>query len=83
MNSWAGQRAVNMLDRTPVVAPGPGMIYVGSASGYGITKSDALGRAVAAVYMGEQEAELYGGRRLRVDDIGIEGRNVGKETFKV
>ncbi len=83
VNSWAGQRAVNMLDRTPVVAPGPGMIYVGSASGYGITKSDALGRAVAAVYMGEEEAELYGGRRLRVGDIGIESRNVGKETYKV
>ena len=59
------------------------MIYVGSASGYGITKCDALGRAVAAVYMGEEEAELYGGRRLRVGDIGIESRNVGKETFKV
>ena len=57
------------------------MIYVGSASGYGITKSDALGWAVAAVYMGEEE--LYGGRRLRVRDIGVEGRNVGKETFKV
>jgi glycine/D-amino acid oxidase-like deaminating enzyme len=59
------------------------MIYVGSASGYGITKSDALGRAVAAVYGGEEEAELYGGRRIRVSDIGIDGRNVGKETFKV
>jgi len=83
VNSWAGQRAVNTLDKTPVVAPGPGMIYVGSASGYGITKCDALGRAVASVYTGEEEAELYGGRRLRVSDIGIEGRNVGKETYKV
>jgi glycine/D-amino acid oxidase-like deaminating enzyme len=83
VNSWAGQRAVNTLDRTPVVAPGPGMIYVGSASGYGITKSDALGRAVAATYMGEEEAELYGGRSLRISDIGIEWRNVGKETYKV
>ena len=83
VNSWAGQMAVNTLDKTPVVAPGPGMIYVGSASGYGITKCDALGRAVAAVYMGEEEAELYRGRRLRVGDIGIESRNVGKETFKV
>jgi glycine/D-amino acid oxidase-like deaminating enzyme len=79
VNSWAGQRAVNTHDKTPVVAPGPGMIYVGAASGYGITKSDALGRAVAAVYMEEEEAELYGGRRLKVGDIGIENRNVGKE----
>ena len=83
INSWAGQRAVNNLDRTPVVAPGPGMIYIGSASGYGITKSDALGRVVAAVYMRKKEAELFGGRRIRVSDISIEERNIGKETFKV
>jgi glycine/D-amino acid oxidase-like deaminating enzyme len=83
VNSWAGQRAVNMLDRTPVVAPGPGIIYVGSASGYGITKSDSLGRVVAAVYGGEKEAELFGGRSFRVSDIGIERRNVGRELFKV
>ncbi len=83
VNAWAGQRSVNRHDRTPVVAPAPGMIYVGSATGYGITKCDALGRAVAALYSGEEEAELYGGRRIRVADLGIETRNVGRETFKV
>lgn len=83
VNSWAGQRSVNRHDSTPVVAPAPGMIYVGSATGYGITKCDALGRAVAALYSGEEEAELYGGRRIRVADLGIESRNVGRETFKV
>ena len=83
VNAWAGQRAFNRVDRTPVVAPAPGMIYVGSASGYGITKCDALGRTVAAVYSGEEEAELFGGRRLRVADLGVEARNVGRERFKV
>ncbi len=83
VNAWAGQRSVNRHDRTPVVAPAPGMIYVGSATGYGITKCDALGRAVAALYSGEEEAELYGGRRIRVANLGIETRNVGRETFKV
>ena len=82
VNMWTGQRAVNS-DRTPVVAPAPGMIYVGSASGYGITKSDALGRTVAAVHSGEEEAELYGGRRIRAADLGVEARNVGREMFKV
>jgi glycine/D-amino acid oxidase-like deaminating enzyme len=83
VNMWTGQRAVNSVDRTPVVAPAPGMIYVGSASGYGITKSDALGRTVAAVYSGNNEATLYGGRSLKVSDLGVEARNVGHEMFKV
>jgi len=83
VNSWAGQRSVNTLDKTPVVAPAPGMIYVGSATGYGVTKCDALGRVVAAVYSGDEEAELYGGRRVRVSDLGREKRSVGRETFKV
>ncbi len=83
VNMWAGQRAINRYDATPVVAPAPGMIYVGSATGYGVTKCDALGRTVAALYADEDEVELFGGRRIRVMDLGIEKRNVEKETFKV
>jgi glycine/D-amino acid oxidase-like deaminating enzyme len=83
VNSWAGQRAINRVDKTPVVAPSPGMIYVGSATGYGVTKCDALGRTVAAAYAGDEEAELYGERRIWVADLGIEDRKKVKETFKV
>lgn len=83
VNMWTGQRAINSVDRTPVVAAAPGMIYVGSATGYGITKSDALGRTVAAVHSGEEEVALYGGRRLRAADLGVEARSVGHEMFKV
>lgn len=83
VNMWAGQRAINRYDRTPVVAPAPGMIYVGAATGYGITKCDALGRTVAALYSDEEEVELFGGRRFKATDLGIDERNVGKETFKV
>jgi len=81
VNMWAGQYAINSFDGSPVVAPAPGMIYVGAASGSGIMKSDALGRIVAAFYGGEEEAELYGGRRFRVADIGVAARNVERETF--
>jgi hypothetical protein len=42
-----------------------------------------LGRVVAAVYAGEEEAELYGGRRVRASDLGLEKRSVSRETFKV
>ena len=83
VNMWAGQRSINRYDAVPVVAPAPGMIYVGSATGSGITKCDALGRAVAAVCAGEEEVELYGGRRLEAASLGVEKRSVEKETFKV
>ncbi len=38
---------------------------------------------MAAIHSGEEEAELYGGRRLRATDLGVEARNVGHEMFKV
>jgi glycine/D-amino acid oxidase-like deaminating enzyme len=83
LNSWAGQRAINRYDGAPVVAPGPGLIYVGSASGYGITKCDGLGRTVAVVYSGEEEVELYSGHNIEASSLGVEKRNVGREAFKV
>jgi FAD-dependent oxidoreductase domain-containing protein 1 len=81
VNMWAGQYAINGFDGIPVVAPTPGMIYVGAASGSGIMKCDALGRIVAAQYVGEEEAELYGGRRFRVADLGVRSRRVEREEF--
>jgi glycine/D-amino acid oxidase-like deaminating enzyme len=81
MNMWAGQYAINSLDMTPVVSSSPGMIYVGAASGSGIMKSDAIGRIVSAEYVERKEAELFGGRKFRVADLGIATRNVEKETF--
>jgi glycine/D-amino acid oxidase-like deaminating enzyme len=81
VNMWAGQRAVNRFDKIPVVEGMPGLIYVGAATGNGIMKSDSLGRIVAAHYVGEEEAELYGGRRVRVSDIGVKARQVEKERF--
>ncbi|MFB0558086.1 MAG: FAD-dependent oxidoreductase, partial [Candidatus Bathyarchaeia archaeon] len=83
VNMWAGQRAINRYDATPVVAPAPGMIYVGSATGHGVTMCDALGRTVAGLYAGDEEVELYGGQSIGAADLGVEKRNVEKETFKV
>lgn len=81
VNMWAGQYAINGYDGIPVVAPAPGMIYVGAASGSGIMKSDALGRVAASLYVGEPEAELYGGRSFRVADLGVRSRRVEREEF--
>ena len=83
VNMWAGQRAINSYDTIPVVAPAPGMIYVGAATGNGILKSDALGRVVAALHAGEEEAMLYGDRPFRVADLGIHTRDVEMETFRI
>ncbi len=81
VNMWAGQRAVNSFDKIPVVEGMPGLIYVGAATGNGIMKCDSLSRIVAAHYAREEEAELYGERRVRVSDIGVKNRRVEKERF--
>ena len=83
MNMWAGQYAINSLDDIPVIAPYPGMIYVGAASGSGIMKSDALGRIAAALYRGEEDAELFGGCTFKVAELGIHKRNVEREHFVI
>lgn len=81
VNMWAGQYAVNSLDEIPVVVPGPGLIYVGAASGSGIMKCDSLGRIVSALHAGEKEAELFGGSRFKVADLAISTRKVEHEDL--
>jgi glycine/D-amino acid oxidase-like deaminating enzyme len=83
MNSWAGQYAINGFDELPVVKSVPGMIYVGAASGSGIMKCDAIARIAAALYAGEEEAELFGGRRFWVSDLGIHHRRAERETLVI
>ena len=80
-NMWAGQYAINSFDGLPIVTAFPGLIYVGAASGSGIMKCDALGRIAAAQYMGESKAELFGGKYIKVDDLGVNNRNVERERF--
>jgi glycine/D-amino acid oxidase-like deaminating enzyme len=80
-NMWAGQYAINGFDGIPIVAPAPGMIYVGAASGSGIMKCDAIGRVAASLYAGEKEALLYNGQSLEVSSLSISNRDVMKETF--
>jgi glycine/D-amino acid oxidase-like deaminating enzyme len=57
------------------------MIYVGAASGSGIMKSDAIGRIAAALYAKEEKAELFGGRKFRASDLGINNRQAERETL--
>jgi hypothetical protein len=46
-------------------------------------KCDAIARIAAALYVGDEEAELFGGRRFRVSDLGIHHRRVERETLVI
>jgi glycine/D-amino acid oxidase-like deaminating enzyme len=81
MNMWAGQYAINSLDETPVITEFPGLLYIGAASGSGIMKSDSLARVLDSLEAGENEAELFSGKRFRVSDLGIKKRNIEHEEF--
>ncbi|MFW6109445.1 MAG: NAD(P)/FAD-dependent oxidoreductase [archaeon] len=83
MNSWAGQYAINSFDESPVIYKEPGFLYVGAGSGSGIMKGDAIGRIASALYYGEEEAGLYGGRRFKVADLGVHHRNIEPEKFVI
>ncbi len=83
MNMWAGQYAINSLDETPVLYENSGLYYIGAASGSGIMKADSLGRILDALVAGEKEAELFGGRKFRVSDLGIKKRHVEHEEFVI
>ena len=83
MNSWAGQYAVNSFDESPVIYKEEGFLYIGAGSGSGIMKGDSLGRIASALYYGEEEAELYGGRKFKVADLGVHHRNIEPEKFVI
>ncbi|TRO54486.1 FAD-binding oxidoreductase, partial [Candidatus Bathyarchaeota archaeon] len=83
MNSWAGQYAINSFDESPVIYKETGLLYVGAGSGSGIMKGDALGRIASALYYDIEEAELYGGRKFRVSDLGVHHRKIEPEKFVI
>ncbi|MFX1352318.1 MAG: NAD(P)/FAD-dependent oxidoreductase [Promethearchaeota archaeon] len=78
---WAGLYADNSIDGNPNIFRGGEAIIVTGASGSGILKADSIGRITAALYGGEEYAELYGARRFKVSDLSIKERNVKKERF--
>ena len=46
-------------------------------------KGDALGRIAAALYYDIEEAELHGGRKIRVSDLGVNHRKIEPENFVI
>jgi len=80
-SSWAGLYAINTIDEQPIVFEENDIIVVSGASGSGVMKADALGRIAAALYAEEEYAELYGGVKFKVSDLGIKERKVEPERL--
>ncbi|MFW9833653.1 MAG: NAD(P)/FAD-dependent oxidoreductase [Candidatus Thorarchaeota archaeon] len=79
VNNWAGGYCYSP-DRIPFVYLECGVLVVNGASGSGIMKADALGRIADALYRGEPEAELYGGKKIPSNMLSIKDRDVEVES---
>ena len=79
--SWAGQYALNTLDGQPVIFEEEDVIVVGSCSGSGNMKGDAVGRIAAALYAEKEYALLHGEKEFKVSDLGLKERNVESEKL--
>ena len=80
-NKWAGLYDMNTVDANPYIFEDHNVISAVGTSGSGIMKADAVGRIAAALYAGKEYADLYGGKKFKVSDLGIHQRNVEKEKF--
>ena len=83
VNSWAGLYDINSLDSTPIIDRINNCILATGMSGSGIMKADAVGRMVAAIYQGKDEAALYEDRRISTTGLRLTNRSVGKEEFVI
>jgi glycine/D-amino acid oxidase-like deaminating enzyme len=82
VNSWAGGYCYSP-DAIPFVYMKHGVLVVNGASGSGIMKADALARIADALYRGEPEAELYGGKRLLSNSLSITERKIELESVVI
>ncbi len=80
-NAWAGLYDINTLDANPWIIRDNGIILATGLSGSGVMKADAVGRIVAALYDNKEYANLYGGRKIKVNRLGLHERDVGVESF--
>jgi glycine/D-amino acid oxidase-like deaminating enzyme len=82
-SAFAGLYEINSLDGQPLIFEENGLMVVGGASGSGILKADAISRIAAALYGGEEYAMLYGDRKFKVSDLGLNNRHVEPEKLVI
>ncbi|MEM1922625.1 MAG: FAD-binding oxidoreductase [Nitrososphaerota archaeon] len=81
MSKWAGCYSINSIDENPVAFRVMNLVVATGGSGSGVMKADSLGRIAAALALGRQEAELYGGTVVPSTLLGIKGRSVEPELL--
>ncbi len=79
VGSWAGGYSYSP-DAIPFVYKENGILVLDGASGSGIMKADAMARIANALYRGEAEAELYGGKKVPADMLSQNERKVEVES---
>ena len=80
--AWAGYYDVSPDGNPVVYSPEDSrLVIAGGTSGSGIMKGDAIGRAAASLAIGHDEAELYGGERLKLEWLGFKGRLCEEEKL--
>ena len=82
VGSWAGGYSYSP-DAIPFVYYEYGVLVLTGASGSGIMKSDAMARIADALYRGEAEAELYGGKKIQADTLSQKDRKVEVESVVI
>ncbi|MHA1771752.1 MAG: NAD(P)/FAD-dependent oxidoreductase [Candidatus Thorarchaeota archaeon] len=82
VSSWGGGYSYSP-DAIPHVYLENGVLVVNGASGSGIMKSDAMARIADALYRGEPEAVLYGGKKIPSDALSLKHRQVEPENVVI
>lgn len=82
VGSWAGGYSYSP-DAIPFVYLENGVLVLDGASGSGIMKADAMARIADALYRGEDNAELYGGKRMPADSLSQKNRKVEVESVVI
>ncbi|MFW9803179.1 MAG: NAD(P)/FAD-dependent oxidoreductase [Candidatus Thorarchaeota archaeon] len=82
VGSWAGGYSYSP-DAIPFVYSDCGVLVLNGASGSGIMKADAMARIADALYRGEAEAELYGGKKMLADTLSQKNRKVEVESVVI
>ena len=81
INSWAGYISLSGFDRMPIIFKKTNIIVATGTHGGGITKGDADGRVVAALYFGKKFATLYDGTKVAVKNLGEVDRQTASEKI--
>ena len=80
-SKWAGYYSYNTIDKTPYIFRSLNLIISTGTSGSGILKGDAIGRVTASAYYRSEKTKLYNGLEVETEKLGVEGRNIDKESI--